>query len=187
MFKSITNSLKKVFGTKQAKDINLYMPLVEEVNEVFGQLQNLSNDELRNKTREFKSRIAEHLAAIDKDIDDIHREANEQENLLEKEELFREMDKLKEERDKHLEDILKELLPEAFAVVKETARRFMENPVLEASATDHDRDLSFLLEISGFDIQRKCVAGFRVIIQVDIGGLQIRRCAGQANTWGRKA
>ncbi|MCO6493811.1 MAG: preprotein translocase subunit SecA [Phaeodactylibacter sp.] len=142
MFKSITDSLKKVFGTKQDKDINLYMPVVEEVNAVFEQLKTLTNDELRNKTGEFRARIAEHLAGIDKDIKDIHREANEQENLHEKEELFREMDKLKEERDKHLEDVLKEILPEAFAVVKETARRFMENPSLEVTATDHDRDLA---------------------------------------------
>ncbi|MCB9298639.1 MAG: preprotein translocase subunit SecA [Lewinellaceae bacterium] len=142
MFKSITDSLKKVFGTKQDKDINLYMPFVEEVNAVFEQLKTLTNDELRNKTGEFRARIAEHLAGIDKDIEDIHKEANEQENLHEKEELFREMDKLKEERDKHLEDVLKEILPEAFAVVKETARRFMENPSLEVTATDHDRDLA---------------------------------------------
>ncbi|MCO6479830.1 MAG: preprotein translocase subunit SecA [Phaeodactylibacter sp.] len=142
MFKGITDSLKKVFGTKQEKDINLYKPLVEEVNEFYEQMGRLTNDELRNKTKEFRARIAEHLAGIDKDIDDIHNEANEEENLLQKEELFREMDKLQEERNKHLEDILKELLPEAFAVVKETARRFKENPVLEVTSTDHDRDLA---------------------------------------------
>ncbi|MCB0563378.1 MAG: preprotein translocase subunit SecA [Phaeodactylibacter sp.] len=142
MFKGITDSLKKVFGTKQDKDINLYMPLVEEVNEFFGQLENLTNDELRDKTREFKARIAEHLAGIDKDIEEIHNEANDEENLLQKEELFREMDKLQEERDKHLEEVLKEILPEAFAVVKETTRRFKENSVLEVTATDHDRDLA---------------------------------------------
>ncbi|MCB0585455.1 MAG: preprotein translocase subunit SecA [Phaeodactylibacter sp.] len=142
MFKGITDSLKKVFGTKQEKDINLYMPVVEEVNEVFEQLKALSNDELRNKTMEFRARIAEHLAGIDKDIEDLHKEANEEENLLQKEGLFREMDKLKEERDSHLEDVLKEILPEAFAVVKETTRRFKENPELEVTATDHDRDLA---------------------------------------------
>ena len=142
MFKGITDSLKKVFGSKQDKDIKLYMPLVEEVNEFFGPLENLTNDQLRDKTREFRARIAEHLAGIDKDIEDLHNEANEEENLLQKEELFREMDKLQEERDKHLEDVLKEILPEAFAVVKETTRRFKENPVLEVTATDHDRDLA---------------------------------------------
>ncbi|MCB0550404.1 MAG: preprotein translocase subunit SecA, partial [Phaeodactylibacter sp.] len=142
MFKSITDSLKKVFGTKQEKDINLYMPLVEEVNAFFGQLEGLTNDELRGKTKEFRARIAEHLAGIDKDIEDIHKEANDEEDLHQKEELFREMDKLREERDNHLEEILKEILPEAFAVVKETARRFQENPVLEVTATDHDRNLA---------------------------------------------
>ncbi len=142
MFKSITDSLKKVFGTKQEKDIRLYMPMVEEVNGYFEKLESLSNDELRNKTHEFRARIAGHLAGIDKDIEDIHTEANEEEDLLKKEDLFREMDTLREERDKHLEDILKEILPEAFAVVKETTRRFKNNPTLEATATDHDRDLA---------------------------------------------
>ncbi len=142
MLRSITDSLKKVFGTKQQKDISLYNPLVEEVNEQFGQLQGLSNDELRNKTKEFRARIAKHLEGIDKDIQEIHEEANKMEDFHKKEELFREMDKLQEERDKHLEDILKELLPEAFAVVKETARRFKENPVLEVTSTDHDHGLA---------------------------------------------
>jgi len=142
MFKSITDSFKKVFGTKQEKDIKLYKPIVEEINLITAQLQGIGNDELRNKTNALKARIAEHLAGIDKDIEDIHNEANEEEDLLQKEELFREMDKLREERNKHLEDVLKEILPEAFAVVKETTRRFKENSTLEVTATTHDRDLA---------------------------------------------
>jgi preprotein translocase subunit SecA len=64
MFKSITSSLKKVFGTKYDRDVNNYMPIVEEINEIFETLKDLSNDELRNKTNEFRERIAEYLSNI---------------------------------------------------------------------------------------------------------------------------
>ncbi|MEZ5041410.1 MAG: preprotein translocase subunit SecA [Saprospiraceae bacterium] len=142
MFKSITNSLKKVFGTKYDKDVKIYAPIVHEINEIYEELQGLSNDELRNKTLEFKQRIAAHLSGIDEDILNIKQQAIDEEDLLEKENLFAEIDKLVEERDKHLEDILKEILPEAFAVVKETAHRFMDNSTLEVTATEHDRELA---------------------------------------------
>ena len=142
MFKGITNSLKKVFGTKYDRDVSVYAPIVEEINEIAEQLKEVSNDQLRNKTLEFRARIAEFLSDIDKDIEDVHNEAMEAEDLLQKEELFSEMDKLREERDKQLEVVLKEILPEAFAVVKETARRFTENETLSVTATQHDRDIA---------------------------------------------
>jgi len=142
MFKSITNSLKKVFGTKYEKDVKTYGPIVHEINEIFEGLHTLTNDELRNKTKEFKQRIADHLSGINEDIANIKQEAAEEQDLLEKENLFAEIDKIVLERDKHLEDILKELLPEAFAVVKETARRFKDNETLVVTTTDHDRELA---------------------------------------------
>lgn len=142
MLKSITNSLKKVFGTKYERDVKTYMPIVHEINEIFEELQGLSNDELRQKTYAFKERIKDHLSGINEDIDNLKQQAADEEDLLEKEHLFEETDKLIEERDKHLEDVLKEILPEAFAVVKETARRFMENETLEVTATEHDRELA---------------------------------------------
>ncbi len=142
MFNAIAKSIKKVFGTKQERDVKSYMPVVEEVNEVFEGLSKLSNDELRNKTREFRTRIAEHLAGIDKDIAEAEAEANAEGELHQKESLFAELDSLREERDKHLEEVLKELLPEAFAVVKETARRFSTAEEIRVTATDHDRDIA---------------------------------------------
>lgn len=142
MFKSITNSLKKVFGTKYEKDVKTYGPIVHEINEIFEGLHTLTNDELRNKTKEFKQKIADHLSGINEDIANIKQEAAEEQDLLEKENLFAEIDKIVLERDKHLEDILKELLPEAFAVVKETARRFKDNETLVVTTTDHDRELA---------------------------------------------
>ncbi|MCP3930384.1 MAG: preprotein translocase subunit SecA [Bacteroidetes bacterium] len=138
----MSKSVKKLFKTKYEKDVVKYTPIVEEINEEYERLHSLSNDELRNRTLDFKKRIAEHLTGIDEDIKQIKEEALEEKDLFRKEELFGEIDKYIEERDKHLEEILQELLPEAFAVVKETARRFMENEELEVTATDHDRDLA---------------------------------------------
>ena len=142
MFKSISNSLKKVFGTKYDRDVNTYMPIVEEVNEFFESYEKLTNDELRNKTLEFRERIADYLSDIDKEIDEIKAEADASEDLHHKEELFGEIDELKKERDTKLEEVLKEILPEAFAVVKETARRFSQNETIVVTATEHDRELA---------------------------------------------
>jgi preprotein translocase subunit SecA len=136
------NFIKKIFGNKQERDVNEYQPLVDSILEFGEEYESLSNDALRNKTLEFRQRIAEHLAGIDQDIQAIHDEAVQEEDISRKEELFAEMDKLQEERNKELEIILKDLLPEAFAVVKETARRFTQNPTLTVTATQHDRDLA---------------------------------------------
>ena len=138
MFKFV----QKIFGTKQDRDMKHYDPYVQEINEVYETLHDLSNDELRNKTKEFQARIAEYLQEIDEDIEKLNQEAIEEADLFEKEALFKEIDKLKEERDKALEEVLKELLPEAFAVVKETARRFTNNTTLTVTATEHDRNLA---------------------------------------------
>ena len=142
MFKSITKLVGKIFGTKYEKDVANYTPIVEEINELYESYQKLSNDELRNKTLIFRERIAEHLKGVDEDIKNAEEEARDTQDIHAKEELFKEIDKFKEERDKHLEEILKEILPEAFAVVKETARRFSENEQLVVSVTEHDREMA---------------------------------------------
>ena len=134
--------IKKVFGTKYDRDVKSYAPVVDQTNDYFDEYQSLTNDELRNKTHEFRHRIAEHLHGIDEDISNARAEADKSEDFEEKERLYNEVDELIKERDKHLEDILREIQPEAFAVVKETARRFTENEILDVTATDHDRDLS---------------------------------------------
>lgn len=138
----ITKTLQKIFGNKHEKDVKSYMPLVEEVNEYYATYSELTNDELRNKTLEFKDRIADHLKGINDDIDHLEKQSEEEEDLEVKEEIFNEIDELIEERNKHLEDVLKELLPEAFAVVKETARRFSENEEIEVATTDHDKAIA---------------------------------------------
>lgn len=142
MFKGITDSVKKIFGSKYERDVKSYMPIVDQINDVYESLGNLSHDELRNKSLEFRSRIADHLAGIDEDIQNLRDQAEEEEDLMQKERYFTEIDGLIKERDTHLEDILKEILPEAFAVVKETARRFTENTTITVTATEHDRELA---------------------------------------------
>ncbi len=136
------NFLKKVFGTKYDKDVKQYTPIVGQINEKYDSYRSLSNDELREHTTIFRKRIADHLSGIDQDIKNLKAQATAEKDLDIREELFNDIDKMNLDRDKHLEDVLKEILPEAFATVKETARRFMENEIISVTANDYDRDLA---------------------------------------------
>ena len=138
MFKFFT----KLFGSKYERDVKAYSPVVEVTNEFAAEYQSLTNEELRAKTLEFRERIAEYLKDIDHEIATLKSEAEEDTDFSVKEELYKELDETMKERDKSLEVMLKELLPEAFAVVKETTRRFTENATLTSKATDHDRELA---------------------------------------------
>ncbi len=142
MFKFISKSIGKIFGSKYDRDAAEYEPIVDQINEEYDRLKSLSHDDLRNRTIEFRKRIADHLAGIDEDINATNQEALDEPNFAKKEDLFLAVDKLKTDRDKHLEEILKEILPEAFAVVKETARRFTENESIQVTATEHDRNIA---------------------------------------------
>ncbi len=133
--------LSKLFGgNKSDKDVKRIEPLVAKINSVYTELQTLSHDELRNKTQEFRKRIKEHLQQIDEDIATKKQEAaaNDQPD----EAIYNEIDKLVKKRDEQIEEILESILPEAFAVVKETARRFKENPEITARATELDKELA---------------------------------------------
>ncbi len=136
--------LSKLFGNKSEKDVKKLQPVVQKINQYFNEYASLSNDELRNKTQEFRNRIKDHLAATDEAIAEKNKQAEELPfaDLLGKDAIYQEVDKLKKERDKKIEEVLNDILPEAFAVIKETARRFKENPEVVATATELDRDLS---------------------------------------------
>jgi len=137
--------ISKLFGgSKSEKDVKKIEPYVGKINEFFASYQSLSNDELRNKTQEFRGRIKEHLTEIDAEIAEKNKSAEELpfNDLMGKDAIYQQVDKLKKERDKKIEEALDEILPEAFAVVKETARRFKENTDIIATATQLDRDLS---------------------------------------------
>ncbi|WP_421797485.1 preprotein translocase subunit SecA [Haliscomenobacter sp.] len=143
MFGTIGKALTKILGgTKHERDVKSLAPIVEQINHIGEQLRQISNDELRNKTLEFRAYIAQQLSAIDEEIQGLRNEAHEEEDLIKKEQLFNEIDEAIKDRDKQLELVLKEILPEAFAVCREAARRFKENPTLEVTATEHDRNLA---------------------------------------------
>jgi len=137
--------ISKLFGgSKSEKDVKKISPQVEKINQFFAQYQSLSNDQLRNKTLEFRQRIAAHLSQIDKEITD-KKEAAEALPVAEinnRDLIYKEIDELKKSRDKQIEEVLEIILPEAFATVKETSRRFKENSIIESTATDLDRELS---------------------------------------------
>jgi preprotein translocase subunit SecA len=137
--------LAKLFGgNKSEKDIKEIQPLVGKINEYFNAYQSISNDALRGKTVEFKERIRKHLEPIDLAIATQKEDAEKLpvEEMVGRDTAYQQIDKLIKERDDKIEEILKEILPEAFAVVKETANRFKENTDIVATATDNDRDLS---------------------------------------------
>jgi preprotein translocase subunit SecA len=139
----------KLFGgNKSQKDIKIIQPLVGEINNHFNSYQSLTNDQLRNKTQEFKQRIKDHLNMIDTEISDLNKKAEELpfSDITGKDAIYNEIDALKKDRDKEIEVALKALLPEAFAVVKETARRFKENTEIVATANELDKDLSIKKE-----------------------------------------
>ncbi len=142
MLKFFKKTIKKIVGSKQDRDMGTYAPMVDQINAAFQDMQSLSNDELRNKTLEFRQRIAEYLSEIDKVIIETTQKANGLDDLAQKEMLFDEVDDLQKQRDEQLEVILQEILPEAFAVVKETAKRFTENERLTVTATEHDREIA---------------------------------------------
>lgn len=131
-------------GDKSQKDVKKIAPLVDHINGYFKEYRELSNDDLRAKTTYFKEKISQHLAEIDATIDkkNIEADALDSSDIGGRDAIYREVDELKKDRDKKIEDVLNEIMPEAFAVVKETARRFMENKEITSTATQLDRDLS---------------------------------------------
>ena len=143
-------------GNKSEKDVKKIMPLVSRINEHFNSYQSLSNDQLRNKTQEFRARIKSHLEKIDAEIAEKNKQAEELpfNDLIGKDAIYQEVDKLKKDRDKKIEEALEQILPEAFAVVKEAARRFKENKEIVATATDLDRDLSVKRDYISIDADK---------------------------------
>ncbi len=137
--------LSKIFGgNKSEKDVKKILPVVENINKYFQQYASISNDELRGKTAEFRRRINEHLKDIDDEINTKKAEAEsvETNDIGSRDNIYKEIDELKKSRDKKIEEILEQILPEAFAVVKETSRRFKENEEVVSTATDLDRELA---------------------------------------------
>ena len=139
---AIASILKKVFGSKADRDLKQIRPVLNKVLEAYGPIDKLSNDELRAKTEELKARLRECEAPFEKRIAEIKAKLDEDIPVHEKESLATESDKLVKEEDAEIEKVMEEILPEAFAIMKSTARRFKENATIEVSANDFDRSLS---------------------------------------------
>jgi len=134
--------LKLFVGDKSKKDLKLINPIIEKIHSFEQVMSSLSNDELRAQTNEFKNQINSSIAEINSQIDKIKKEIEEVTDFDKKEGLFGQIDKLNEEAYNVSEDTLNEILPKAFAVVKETAKRFVENKEVIVEANDNDIELS---------------------------------------------
>ena len=136
--------IAKILGSKSQKDIKNMMPLVEQTKAEGEKLISLSNDELRAKTKDIQAHIDQKLKHIDDNLASLHQRIADHPDLdlNEKESVFADIDRIEKERNEELETVLMEVLPQAFAIVKETARRFKENEVLEVTALDYDRAMA---------------------------------------------
>lgn len=148
------NFITKLFGTKSDRDLKQLSPIVGKVSTEFDGLRSLSDEQLRDQSAQIKAFLKEGLQPIEAQQGAIRRQLDEQPDLdvTQKDGLFRRLDELETESDKKLEELLEQALPRAFAIVKETARRFTENGRLTVSATAHDRFVAARksnVEISG--------------------------------------
>ncbi len=139
----VTGLLKMFFGTKSDKDRKEIEPYVNKIKEIYPQIEQLSNDELRAHSAALQAAVAAYIADDEAQITDLKAKLENMETSLdEKEEISRKIDHLTEEIDRKIEEKLDEILPEAFAIMKDTARRFTQNSEVVVTATDFDRDLA---------------------------------------------
>ena len=139
--------LKKILGSKSDKDIKKLYPLVDKINIEYDKLKALSDEELRGKTIFFKNEIKNKLKDSQSRIENLKNEYKRNKGTLtEKEKILNEIDKIKDSEKEIIQNTLDDILPEAFAVIKETARRFTENKKLETIATEYDKELSNIKE-----------------------------------------
>ena len=144
MLNILTKGIASIFGTKAERDMKEVVPYVQLINNEYAKLKNLSDDQLRDKTLEVQNEIQGHLKNIDDELKSLHTkiEENPQLDLGKKEEIFTKIDALELDRNKKLEEVLMKVLPQSFAIVKETARRFKENGKLVVEATMHDKQIA---------------------------------------------
>ncbi|MFN6945531.1 MAG: preprotein translocase subunit SecA, partial [Cytophagaceae bacterium] len=144
MLDFLTKGITALFGTKSERDLKELTPYVQLINTEFDKLRPISDDALRGKTLEIKAIIKADLKVIDDQIAALHKtiEDNPRLHVTKKEELFNQIDKLEEDRNKELEVVLLKVLPMAFAVIKETARRLKEKGELIVEATFFDKELA---------------------------------------------
>ena len=140
---SIINSVLGLFlGNKYERDIKEINPYITKIHSEFEKLQELSNDALRDLTENLKKEIQSSIEGDENEIKSLREKAEAEEDIYQKEELYNSVDKIEKQINEKLEVILDQLVPKAFAIVKETARRFKQNKVLQVTARQYDRDLA---------------------------------------------
>ena len=159
----MANFLSKLFGTKSDRDLKEVKPYLDATLKVYPEIQKLSNDQLRAKTIEFKERIRKEVESEENELATLRQRIEEEYDMPidEKEEIYKRIDKLEKDSYDKTQKVLNDILPEAFSVVKETARRFAENSEVVVTATDHDRELAVKRDsvniVPGNDGQDKAV------------------------------
>jgi len=139
----LDNVLKKFFGNKSEKDIKVVLPFVELINAEYDKIKNLSNDEIRAESQKLKDKIQQDIRKEQSRVDELKINAEKPEtDFIEKDKMYTEIDKLNKVIDEKVETSLNEILPKAFAIIKDTARRFFENESLEVIANDFDKKLA---------------------------------------------
>ena len=137
----VTKILGKILGNKSERDIREINPVVEQIKQEYQRIVPFSTDELRNETDNLRAIIRERIKPEEDEIAALKEKAEEAE-IQESEEIYKQIDKLEEIIDEKTEAVLNEILPTAFSIVKETARRFFENETVEVTARDYDKDLA---------------------------------------------
>ncbi|MGI6339743.1 MAG: preprotein translocase subunit SecA [Bacteroidales bacterium] len=140
---SIVNKVLGLFlGNKYERDIKEISPYVELIIKEYEKLKDLTNDQLRELSKELKTEIHRETEPEEQQIAQLREEAEKEDDVNKKEELYNEIDRTEKLVNEKLEKVLDRILPRAFAIVRETARRFKENPVLEVTALDYDKNLA---------------------------------------------
>ena len=137
----IFNLVSKLFGNKYDKDVRDIHPILEKIHQEYDQLHTISHDDLRNKTKLLQEEIS---AYIQTEKDNIHslKEKSNHADVNEREEIYKEIDRIEKDIITKIEEKLNDILPQAFAIVKETARRFTDNDSLEVLASENDKELA---------------------------------------------
>ena len=140
----MANFLSKLFGTKSDRDLKEVKPFLDATLKAYPEIQKLDNDQLRAKTLEFKERIRKEVEEEEQQLSALRLRIEEEYDMPidEKEGIYKQIDKLEKDSYEKTQKVLNDILPEAFSVVKETARRFAENTEVVVTATDHDRELA---------------------------------------------
>src|SRR6056297_3248180 len=139
----LTNILTRFLGNKSERDIREISPIVEKIKAEYEKIIQISNDDLRSTATDIQQEILDYIGDENKNITDFKTRAESDEvDVLEKEKIYNKIDKLEEAIDAKYEEILQESIPEAFSIIRETARRFKDNEEIEVSVQDYDKDLA---------------------------------------------